>query len=74
MTMTPSAGEPAAPGPSPFLDTGEAAAYLRLELRTLVNWRSRGDGPRWRKHGGRVVYHRDDLESWSRGQARGRER
>ncbi len=56
---------------SPFFDTGEAARYLRLELRTLVNWRSRGGGPRYRKHGGHVVYHVADLDAWSRGQSRG---
>jgi class 3 adenylate cyclase len=27
--------------------------------------RSRGDGPPFRKHGGRVVYHRDDVAQWS---------
>ena len=59
------------PSSSPFFDTQEAAAYLRLELRTLVNWRSRGGGPAYRKHGGRVFYHVSDLERWSREQTRG---
>lgn len=53
--------------PSPYLTSGEAAAYLRLEERTLNNMRWRGEGPSWRKHGGRVVYHRDELDNWSRG-------
>ena len=71
MTITPPTNERRVSPRSPFFDTGEAAHYLRLELRTLVNWRSRGGGPRYRKHGGRVLYHIDDLESWSRGRTRG---
>lgn len=51
---------------SPFLTAKEAAAYLRLEERTLNNMRWRGEGPHWRKHGGKVIYHRNDLEGWSR--------
>lgn len=50
---------------SPFLNVKEAAAYLRLKKRTLDNMRWLGIGPRYRKHGGRVVYHRDDLKDWS---------
>jgi predicted DNA-binding transcriptional regulator AlpA len=55
---------------SPFLDVIEAAAYLRLKRRTLDNMRWQGIGPRFRKHGGRVVYHRDDLNDWSEGAKR----
>lgn len=50
---------------SPFLNVKEAAEYLRLRKRTLDNMRWQGVGPRFRKHGGRVVYHRDDLKAWS---------
>lgn len=50
---------------SPFLNVKEAAAYLRLKKRTLDNMRCQGIGPRFRKHGGRVVYHCDDLKDWS---------
>ena len=53
--------------PSPYMLAGEAAQYLRLEERTLNNMRWRGEGPDYRKHGGKVIYHRDDLDSWSRG-------
>lgn len=53
--------------PSPFLTVNEAAEYLRLERRTLDNWRWAGLGPDWRKHGGRVVYHIDDLRAFSDG-------
>jgi len=51
---------------SPYLTAIEAASYLRLEERTLNNMRWRGEGPAWRKHGGRVVYHREELDNWSR--------
>lgn len=52
---------------SPFFTVEEAAAYLRLKKRTLDNMRWQGTGPRFRKHGGRIVYHRDDLKKWSEG-------
>lgn len=50
---------------SPYLTANEAANYLRLEERTLNNMRWRGEGPHWRKHGGKVIYHRNDLDGWS---------
>ena len=52
---------------SPYLTAAEAAAYLRLEESTLNAMRWRKEGPNWRKHGGKVVYHRDALDRWSRG-------
>ncbi len=54
---------------SPFVSVAEAAAYLRLARRTLDNMRWIGGGPRYRKHGGRVYYHRDDLKAWSESRA-----
>lgn len=50
---------------SPFLTSQEAADYLRLDVKTLNNMRWRGEGPNYRKHGGKVVYHMNDLEYWS---------
>ncbi len=50
---------------SPYLTNQEAADYLRLQTRTLDNLRWIGTGPKFRKHGGRIVYHIDDLEAWS---------
>lgn len=50
---------------SPFLTPAEAAKFLRIKLRTLNNMRYRDEGPRYRKHGGTVVYHIDDLRAWS---------
>lgn len=50
---------------SPYLWASEAAIYLRISLRALENFRATGEGPAYRKHGGRIVYHREDLERWS---------
>ncbi len=50
---------------SPFLTAEEAAVFLRVEARTLRNWRWKGAGPAYRKHGGRVVYHVTELERFS---------
>ena len=50
---------------SPFLTTKEAASYLRISVRTMENWRWSDDGPGYRKHGGPVVYHIDDLNDFS---------
>lgn len=50
---------------SPYLTLHEAAAFLRLQPRTLDNMRQRGTGPLYGKHGGRVRYHRDDLVAWA---------
>lgn len=50
---------------SPFLTTEEAAEFLRVEPRTMDNWRWSGGGPKFRKHGGRVVYHVKELIRYS---------
>ena len=50
---------------SPFMTADEAAVFLRIEARTLRNWRWKGAGPAYRKHGGRVVYHVNELERFS---------
>lgn len=51
---------------SPFLNAKQAAHYLGMQAKTLANMRWRGEGPRYRRHGGRVNYHIDDLDDWSR--------
>lgn len=48
-----------------LLTTSEAADYLRLKKHTLENMRWQGTGPPFRKHGGRVFYHRAELKQWS---------
>lgn len=50
---------------SPFLNTAQAAHYLNLRPKTLVNMRATGDGPRFRRHGRFIRYHIDDLDRWS---------
>jgi len=50
---------------SPYLNIKEAGAFLRLEKRTLDNMRWMGTGPQFRKHGGKIVYHLDELKQWS---------
>ena len=47
-----------------LLDTGEVAEEFRLKKHTLENMRSIGNGPIFRKHGGRVFYHRADLKRY----------
>ncbi len=51
---------------TPFMDLEGAASYLKMKPGTLKNHRFRGTGPNYRKHGGIVVYHREDLEDWSK--------
>ena len=50
---------------TPHLDNAEAAAWLKLSPRTLEKMRVAGGGPKFRKHGRRVVYTIDDLRDWS---------
>lgn len=51
---------------SPFLNTDQAAAYLKLSGRLLKRLRSQGMGPLFRRHSRFVQYHIDDLDAWSR--------
>lgn len=50
---------------SPYLLPDEAAQFLRLEENTLANYRAQKTGPIYRKHGGTICYHREDLTTWS---------
>jgi hypothetical protein len=54
----------------PFLNTVEAAAWLRLTKNTLEKMRLQGRGPEYRKHGRYVRYHIEDLGEWSRANKR----
>lgn len=51
---------------TPYLTVSEAAEYLRLRRSTIDHYRCSGAGPKYRKHGGRVTYHIDDLDAWSK--------
>ncbi|SHL52261.1 DNA binding domain-containing protein, excisionase family [Sphingobium sp. YR657] len=55
---------------SPFLTAKQAAHYLGLGAKTLANMRSLGEGPHYRRHGGHIRYHIDDLDRWSLERAR----
>ena len=51
--------------PLRYLTTKQAAEYLRLSHYSLEKMRSRGGGPRFRRHGRRVVYAVVELDAWS---------
>jgi hypothetical protein len=54
---------------SPWHSTESAAAYIGCEAGTLKTWRTRGEGPRYHLINGKSVrYHRDDLDSFIRGE------
>lgn len=54
----------------PFLNTKEAAAWLRLTKNTLEKMRVHGTGPIYRKHGRYVRYHIEDLVDYSKASKR----
>ena len=54
---------------SPFLNTDQAAAYLKISSRLLKRLRVKGAGPTFRRHCRFVQYHIDDLDAWSAEQA-----
>jgi hypothetical protein len=57
---------PKTPGDiSSHVNTVKAAEFLELSPRTLEKWRVIGGGPRFRKHGRRVVYRLEELKTWS---------
>lgn len=65
MQINPPSIEVVQPPEQTYLTNEEAAAELRLSPRTLEKMRVLGGGPRFRKHGRRVVYARGDLATWS---------
>ncbi len=48
----------------------ELAARWNISHRTLERWRWTGEGPRFVKLGGRVVYRLEDIEEYEREQIR----
>jgi hypothetical protein len=49
---------------NPRMTEIEAAGYLGVARATLTTWRSRGGGPPFYKVCARVVYTKEDLDSW----------
>jgi hypothetical protein len=49
---------------SPYFDTHQAAAYLKISARTLERLRLVGGGPVFAKAGRRVIYRKDWLDAW----------
>lgn len=49
---------------SPLLSTQEAAGYLRVNPRTVANWRYRGYGPRFVRIGHLAFYRQKELDEW----------
>ncbi len=59
-----------APPKVEHLNQGELAARWRISPRTLERWRWLGQGPRYLKIGGRVIYRLDDIETYETAQLR----
>ena len=59
-----------------FLAPRAAASLLRLSVRTLSGYRSKGDGPAYYKFGRSIRYTLEDLRQWaeSRRQRQGPDR
>lgn len=52
--------------PAQYLTPAELVARYKntITIRTLANWRSTGEGPRYTKVGGRVLYPVSAVKSW----------
>ena len=53
-----------------YMDSREAAGYLRISFNTLNCWRSRREGPAFVKIGGKVRYRLADVDAWADGRRR----
>ena len=58
------------PAPVKHLNQVELSRRWSLSPRTLERWRWLGEGPRYLKIGGRVVYRLEDIEAYEAGQVR----
>ena len=54
---------------SPYLNTRQAAHFLKMSVRSLERMRAKGQGPTARRHARMALYHIDDLAAWSRTRA-----
>ena len=51
-----------------FLNTKEAAEFIKHSEQTLEQWRSKGMGPRFYKPIDKVLYLKKDLIEWVKGE------
>lgn len=63
--MPRASGHPRPPVETPWLDSEEAAAYVKRSLRTIENWTTDGH-IRVYKPDRRPLYHKADLDAWIR--------
>ena len=54
---------------SPFLTVQECAEFMKVRPRTLYKWACAKRIPS-RKHGGRLVFYRPEIEAWSASRTR----
>jgi hypothetical protein len=64
------APSPSAPQPVHHLNQIELSRRWKVSPRTLERWRWLGQGPRFMKIGGRVVYRIEDIEAFEAEQLR----
>lgn len=57
--------------PDQTLNTEEAAAYLKVSVNTLANWRSQKMSPKFYAPRGKVIYYKHDLDEWIRANGEG---
>lgn len=50
--------------PEEVFDQDGAAAYLKISVSMLKQFRIQGGGPLFKPIGSRVIYRRKDLDSW----------
>ena len=49
---------------SEFMNTKEAAFFLRIAVNTLHKWTSRGTLPHFKPNGRVILFRKKDLEAW----------
>lgn len=49
---------------SDLLSPDELAAYLKVPVKTIYNWRSEGKGPRGIRVGRHVRFRQAEIEAW----------
>jgi hypothetical protein len=64
--------DPRSPDATSHLAQTDLARRWKISPRTLERWRSQGQGPRFLKIGGRVLYRQADILMYERAQQRSR--